>query len=58
MKKKKKWKKAEILVIKLNPEQAVLSCCDAVQKGVIPMIWTMERMCFSNCPGTVDNSMS
>lgn len=30
---KKAWKKMEITRVKLNPEQAVLSCCDVSVKG-------------------------
>ena len=36
MKKKKsskqKWQKPELTRVKLNPEQAVLSCCDSINK--------------------------
>ncbi|MDD4295324.1 MAG: hypothetical protein PHP69_07450 [Candidatus Omnitrophica bacterium] len=28
----KKWVKTEVVRIKLNPEQAVLSCCDSQDK--------------------------
>ncbi|MDD4295146.1 MAG: hypothetical protein PHP69_06505 [Candidatus Omnitrophica bacterium] len=33
--KNKKWITPEIIRIKLNPEQAVLSCCDNVSKAII-----------------------
>jgi len=29
---KRPWKKMEICKVKLNPEQAVLSCCDSVRR--------------------------
>ncbi|MCX5751002.1 MAG: hypothetical protein NT099_04990 [Candidatus Saganbacteria bacterium] len=32
MKKKKAWKDFEIAKVKLNPEQAVLSCCESSGK--------------------------
>ncbi|MDD4294633.1 MAG: hypothetical protein PHP69_03865 [Candidatus Omnitrophica bacterium] len=39
MKKKKsskqKWQKPELTRVKLNPEQAVLSCCDLTGRGQV-----------------------
>ena len=33
--KKKKWVDFEITKVKLNPEQAVLSCCDSTDKSIL-----------------------
>ncbi|MDD4294532.1 MAG: hypothetical protein PHP69_03340 [Candidatus Omnitrophica bacterium] len=30
---KRYWQKPEMIQIKLNPEQAVLSCCDNIERG-------------------------
>ncbi|MFA7115329.1 MAG: hypothetical protein WC214_07735 [Candidatus Omnitrophota bacterium] len=39
------WQKIEITKIKLNPEQAVLSCCDSVNRQLI--FTPTFRQCFS-----------
>ncbi|MDD4294628.1 MAG: hypothetical protein PHP69_03840 [Candidatus Omnitrophica bacterium] len=33
--KKKKWLGLEVTKVKLNPDQAVLSCCESVAKALI-----------------------
>ncbi|MDD4295081.1 MAG: hypothetical protein PHP69_06180 [Candidatus Omnitrophica bacterium] len=35
--KKLKWVKLRIMQIKLNPEQAVLSCCNVLERGQVVM---------------------
>ncbi|MDD5081069.1 MAG: hypothetical protein PHC58_03630 [Candidatus Omnitrophica bacterium] len=36
---KQKWQKPEITKIKLNPEQAVLSCCDLTLRAAVYWSW-------------------
>jgi hypothetical protein len=48
---KKKWTSIDIARVKLNPEQAVLTCCDSITRQQV----TMTAQCPSNAPdcGTV-----
>jgi len=41
-KKKKRWISPEISKVALHPEQAVLSCCDAVDRQQL----TVGRLCY------------
>ncbi|MFA7115011.1 MAG: hypothetical protein WC214_06080 [Candidatus Omnitrophota bacterium] len=36
----KKWCKTEIARVKLNPEQAVLSCCDSILRNATSVTFT------------------
>ncbi|MDD4295227.1 MAG: hypothetical protein PHP69_06930 [Candidatus Omnitrophica bacterium] len=54
---KQKWQKPEMTRIKLNPEQAVLSCCDAGQKLIITELTGIMFQCMTesqagNCGGS------
>ncbi|MDD5081070.1 MAG: hypothetical protein PHC58_03635 [Candidatus Omnitrophica bacterium] len=44
---KQKWLKSEIIKIKLNPEQTVLSCCDSVNRA---MFTTFASLRFCSGP--------
>ena len=44
---RRSWVKLEITKVKLNPEQAVLSCCDAVVRGVQMVAFPYLEQCFS-----------
>ena len=44
-KKNKSWKKMEIYKVALNPEQAVLTCCDSSGKGVLS--WMGPGQCWA-----------
>ena len=44
---KLKWIKPELTRVALNPEQAVLSCCDAVVRGVQMVAFPYLEQCFS-----------
>ncbi len=48
--KKRDWKNFEILKVRLNPEQAVLSCCVLGEKGMIGE----DQQCRAGCGGTND----
>ena len=48
--KNKKWIKLELTRVKLNPEQAVLSCCDFVERAVV---LTLGQQCLGVCGGSV-----
>ncbi|MDD4294929.1 MAG: hypothetical protein PHP69_05400 [Candidatus Omnitrophica bacterium] len=53
---KKKWVSLETTKIKLNPEQAVLSCCDAISR--VDALGG-EHCWIDTCGGTnVDNQLS
>ena len=48
---KKKWKDMEIFRVKLDPHQAVLSCCDSVDR--LPEgLYATGQQCWGLCPGT------
>ncbi|MDD4294338.1 MAG: hypothetical protein PHP69_02365 [Candidatus Omnitrophica bacterium] len=40
---KNKWFKPEISKIKLNPEQAILSCCDALTRVAVVAPWNLTQ---------------
>ncbi|MDD5070954.1 MAG: hypothetical protein PHV17_09530 [Candidatus Omnitrophica bacterium] len=45
---KRPWKEMKICKVALNPEQAVLSCCDSVQRV---QLWGASS---GQCDGTVE----
>ncbi|MDD5070527.1 MAG: hypothetical protein PHV17_07330 [Candidatus Omnitrophica bacterium] len=60
-KRKKTWKKMEISKVKLNPEQAVLSCCDSAERAVVSGPISLQCMFTQGCgdsSATPSNVMS
>jgi len=54
---KKKWKDFEITRVRLNPEQAVLSCCSgAGSKGMRGIVSRMQ--CVNGCPASSASGVS
>jgi hypothetical protein len=50
---KDKWVKSEITKIKLNPEQAVLSCCDSMLRVDVLTLARATAQCLRvTCAGT------
>ncbi|MCX5713919.1 MAG: hypothetical protein NT033_03730 [Candidatus Omnitrophica bacterium] len=47
-KKKETWRKPVVTRVKLNPEQAVLSCCDNTSKGATYSVYNYQ--CHSWAP--------
>ncbi|MFA7114537.1 MAG: hypothetical protein WC214_03635 [Candidatus Omnitrophota bacterium] len=54
--KNKKWITPEIIRIKLNPEQAVLSCCDSSLK--IAIYSEIQCMTLTVCGGSMEGHLS
>lgn len=46
---KKKWVAIEITKVKLNPEQAVLACCNALRTAVVPHVLSTQCGAGVNC---------
>jgi len=41
---KNKWEKPEVTKVALNPEQAVLSCCDSIMRVQFMATWDEQCM--------------
>lgn len=54
--KKKRWKSFEVTKVKLNPEQAVLSCCLTPGRGAIGL--NPELQCVLECGNDINSSSS
>ena len=55
-KKKLKWEGFKITRVKLNPEQAVLSCCDQARR--LPLIESWACLSFVPCYGSTQDGPS
>ena len=53
--KKKKFINMEITRVKMNPEQAVLSCCDATQRDGVD---APSQCIYSRCVNDLNTSIS
>ncbi|MDD4294900.1 MAG: hypothetical protein PHP69_05250 [Candidatus Omnitrophica bacterium] len=54
----KKWAKPELIKIRLNPEQAILSCCDFVERVQVLETFSTQCLTMGECTAGLAAAMS